>query len=479
MSIDRLVKKFRKLEQRAELLRSKSSTTQTKGLSKLALSLPVVELVPLISSSLVAPTWLSRYGDELDAAIERCNNREGEFVGVVIAAPPQHGKTWLTLHALVKLLLTVHDRSHAYVSFAQQTVDDMQDKCRLIMRGLGVEIVGTKTKWYVPSTNSTVYWTSICGQLTGRAINGLLVCDDPFKGTDDAYSVVERERRWNWLLSIATTRSHPGQTTLIMATRWHPDDLSGRAVARLGWPYVNIQAIDSKGNALAPSIHSLDFLQRVCKADAHLFSASYQGEPQELGAQLFGAPGRYVTISTHLASRTGYGIDLAYSTRSISDWSVMIRGRVVLGVLYIMHVERMQIDATRFLPVMVARQNEIRGPVRFYSGGGGELGVVSFLSRELRDLHALPASSDKVTRSTATRKAWNLRGVLVPESDSPYYGKWVETFVKEVCEFTGCGDLHDDQVDALAALFDELCGDVAIDWGASDDWQDQLQGFSV
>lgn len=60
-------------------------------------------------------------------------------------------------------------------------------------------------------------------------------------------------------------------------------------------------------------------------------------------------------------------------------------------------------------------------------------------------------SSDKYTRAQPVASAWNDGRVMVP-SDAP----WANSFVSEVLAFTGLGDPHDDQVDALAHAFNSL-----------------------
>ena len=53
-------------------------------------------------------------------------------------------------------------------------------------------------------------------------------------------------------------------------------------------------------------------------------------------------------------------------------------------------------------------------------------------------------------RATPTAELlWNPGKVFVPAN-----ADWTEEFLEEVTQFTGMGDLHDDNVDALAALGD-------------------------
>ncbi|MDD1770019.1 MAG: phage terminase large subunit [Methanomassiliicoccales archaeon] len=185
---------------------------------------------------------------------------------------------------------------------------------------------------------------------------------------------------------------------------------------------------------------------------------------------------------TRLPSEGGYGIaygaDLAYTASTKADWSVLLRGYIFDSDIYIVGMERKQVEATSFVLTMKAKLTERRGIVRWYIGGGGEKGTAQFISKHLCDannrtyLRALGATADKLVRATPVASTWNVptddegkpiegkRGhIFVPGEDSELYGEWVDVFLNEVLSFTGDPkkDDHDDIVDALAALHDELC----------------------
>jgi predicted phage terminase large subunit-like protein len=63
----------------------------------------------------------------------------------------------------------------------------------------------------------------------------------------------------------------------------------------------------------------------------------------------------------------------------------------------------------------------------------------------------MPAIQDKYGRAINVAAAWNANRISVP-MNSP----WSNAFVEEVLAFTGVGDVHDDQVDAMAAAYDQL-----------------------
>ena len=63
--------------------------------------------------------------------------------------------------------------------------------------------------------------------ITGRR-GDLGLIDDPVKGRSEADSETVRESTWQWYKSDFLTRLKPGAAQIIIQTRWHEDDLSGR-----------------------------------------------------------------------------------------------------------------------------------------------------------------------------------------------------------------------------------------------------------
>jgi phage terminase large subunit-like protein len=461
------VDKIAAMERRANRYLPPRTSLQSVGRSSINWSLPTVELAPCLDPRLKAPRHLSAYGKALDAAMVDADRESAKiYKALALAAPPQHGKTTVSECAIIKVLNTCHGLSHAYVTFSQDRTDAVERETRRIAGGVGIAITGTRTDWWVPATKSRIRWTSIGGSLTGDPVSGLLLVDDPFKDYDQARSHVERESAWNWLVQVAIRRLHPGAWLFEMATRWGDDDLTARMVARWGVRYLNIQGICEDendgtgrelGEALWPEERPLEFLEQQRRADPIPFEAQYQGRPRAEGDALFGPPHRFTNLPD---DRSGfveaYGSDLAYSQRNTADWSVLFRGRRYGEDIFVTHGIRKRVDATKFLEDLKEQQKICRAPIRFYHGGGGELGVTKLFQCEVPMLRGIQSSSDKVVKSTGLRKGWNLGRVYVPAEDSPYYGPWVPILVQETSVFTGVGDAYDDQIDGLSALYDEL-----------------------
>jgi predicted phage terminase large subunit-like protein len=421
----------------------------------------LVDYVPRVSKHLDKPLQLLPYAEALDGF-------SGKGLQLVIAAPPQHGKTVLTLHGLAKAMATApRDTRFAYVTYSQNRADEVARDFQRIALDAGLKPEGPFRQW-VAKTGTHVKFTSIGGALTGFPINshGALIIDDPFKDGAEARSALRRELVWNWCWEVGITRVHPGGSVFVMATRWHEDDLSGRLIRNWGWRYLNLQALCEDestdpmgrglGEALWPEKRPREFLEAQQTRNPWSFAALYQGRPRPRGGALFEDPQRFDELPVGRPFRVAYGADLAYSKRTQSDWSVLVRLIECDGLYYVTGVLRQQARAPEFISESRAFRHERRGPVRWYGSSIEVKGVAEFIQERVPELNAMIATGDKFQRAQPVAEAWNAGRVLVPSPESPYYGEWTELFLDELTSFSGVNDPHDDQVDALGSAFDEL-----------------------
>ena len=63
-------------------------------------------------------------------------------------------------------------------------------------------------------------------------------------------------------------------------------------------------------------------------------------------------------------------------------------------------------------------------------------------------IHEVAPMGDKFTRAQPVAAAWNDGRVRVP-----MHAPWLSDFLAEVASFTGVGDKHDDQIDALSQAY--------------------------
>lgn len=397
---------------------------------------------------------------------------------MVFAAPPQHGKTQITLHGLVWLILKHPTKRHAYITYSQDRARSVARMVRRILRSVGVKVEGTLDMMTFPglSESAQCKFTSIDGGITGEPVDGVAIIDDPYKNRKEADSPTRRKVVMESYQEAIETRVHPGASIFLLATRWHPQDLSGTCEAE-GWQVINLPAIAEDndangravGEALFPLMWPIEALEDKRKnVGEFAWAALYQGRPRPKGGKIF----RGVTHYTELPTRYqgAFGIDLAYSAKTVSDWSICLelwREDRPNGepLFYIVRVDRAQVEAADFADTLQKRHNQRPSFTMLWRASGVEKGAASFMIKD-RDLpvEVQNPPGDKLVSATAVSAAWNQGRVLVPDlcpqgQQDDGEEDWLSPFLQTVADFTGTGKEHDDDVDALGnahAALDEV-----------------------
>lgn len=385
---------------------------------------------------------------QIAAHVEAVAN--GDELRLVIAMPPRHGKTETLLRAFAWLLSRDPSSTMAYATYGADLARSKSRSARRYARDAGVQLASDSasvTEWRT-SAGGGLLATGAGGPLTGQGINRLLVIDDPIKNRQEAESALIRDRTWDWFTDVAFTRLEPGASAIVVATRWHPDDLSGRLIAD-GWEPLVLPAINDAGEALWPTHYPLERLKDIRRqVGEYTWASLYQGAPRPRGGAVFRDAWYYDSLPD-APFREAIGIDFAYTAKSHADYSVAIRGRLIRDALYLTDLYRGQVE----MPELAARLRAWT-PTRMLARiGGTEKGIVDFLRRDysLR-IDTIPASTDKHAFAQPAAASWNAGRVLLPRS-----APWVPALLDEVLSFTGVNDTHDDQVDALGALHHALC----------------------
>lgn len=422
-------------DQRAEVI-ARLSDEEVNELSRQTEGL--LDFIPRVSPELSAPNHLAPLVRVIESTLESSRK-------VVVATPPQHGKTETCLHGLVWLLQREPTRRHAYVTYETDRAQKLSAKAQEIANRADLVWSGTRKSWKIADGGS-VFATGLDSGLTGEAVDGVMVVDDPVKDVVEANSATYRQRAEDWFNAVALTRMHPGASVIVIQTRWHPDDLAGRLIAR-GWEHVTLPAISHEGKALWPEERPLAWLKSQREAiGEYAWAALYEQAPRPRGANVFGDVHLYDPGLPMPGRKVALGADAAYSERTYADFSVALAMASWGGKFYVLDVDRSQVKAPAFrerIDAMKARHSITRS--RWYtstteSGLALMLGVTPIIAR-----------ADKFVRAQKYAAAWNAGKVLCPAG-----APWLNDFVAEHVAFTGVDDLHDDQVDAGAAAYDEL-----------------------
>lgn len=156
---------------------------------------------------------------------------------LMISFPPRHGKSEIASINFPAWLLGHHpDWEIISSSYAVSLPIKFSRKIQTIMRSEAYQQLFPGVK-LDPRSQAAEEWSTtkgggyvaagVGGGITGKGAH-VLIIDDPVKDAEEADSDTMREKNWDWWGSTAKTRLAPGGGVLVIQTRWHDDDLSGR-----------------------------------------------------------------------------------------------------------------------------------------------------------------------------------------------------------------------------------------------------------
>ena len=169
------------------------------------------------------PDHLAQLAKLLDRSLERS-------IRALVSIPPQHGKSQLLLHHLVRLTVLKPQRQSAYITYGAEFSRDQAQLAAIIERRADPrpELERQTGGSWVTAGGGGVVWTGVMGPLTGRRVDGILIIDDPYKGRMDAESPAYQRKLIDWFQGVALPRLNPGASVLIVHARWHDNDLIGQ-----------------------------------------------------------------------------------------------------------------------------------------------------------------------------------------------------------------------------------------------------------
>lgn len=221
-------------------------------------------------------------------AVER-----GEIKRLMITMPPRHGKSELASRRFPAWYLGRNaDKQIIAASYNSDLANDFGREVRNIVHspefmalfetGLAQDSKAAN-RWHTDKGGMYVA-AGVGTAITGRGADILLI-DDPFKDRQEADSEITRQRVWDWYTSTAYTRLMPGGAVVVINTRWHDDDLSGRLLEEQEksgdkWELLSLPAIDPEGRPLWAEWYPLERLEQIkAVLPARDWNALYQQNP--------------------------------------------------------------------------------------------------------------------------------------------------------------------------------------------------------
>jgi predicted phage terminase large subunit-like protein len=295
-----------------------------------------------------------------------------------------------------------------------------------------------------------------------RAKLGLI--DDPVRSREDADSEAMRERVWDWYVNDFRTRLVPGARKILIQTRWHEDDLAGRALQNEDWDVISLPALAEPRDALgrkegAPLWTDGDYgygaqlLDIRGSVPPRTWSALYQQRPAPETGDFFKKEW-FVFYDTPppLETLHVYGASDYAVTAQGGDYTVHgVGGMDANGDLFLLDLWRRQTAADQWVEAfcdLVLKWKplgwaEEKGQIR--------AGVGPFLERRMLERGAFVARESFATRGDKAVRAQSIRGrAALRPIRLPRKAPWLADFLSELMSFPA--GVHDDQADMLGLL---------------------------
>ena len=398
-----------------------------------------------------------------------------------ICMPPRHGKSDVASRRYGAWHL-IRNPDHEFIltSYNYSLASDMSYELRRVMRRVGpmygINLQadrGALDSWRVAGHKGAVHAAGLGGTITGRGADVLLV-DDYFKNREEAESDTQRQRKWESFESDLLTRLSPVHAVVIVANRWHEDDIVGRILRKNDpdhedydedfppFEYTRFPAQDENGRWL--------FQERFGEAwyktmrafmGTYAWNAQAQQDPQPRTGNLLQANNvQWITaedLPNDLTWRRGWDVASTEKERIKDDPDYTVGTLAAYDFkqrrLYVRHVVRGQWTAPKrdriIRQTAIVDGANVQVRVEAVAGYKDTYEHVRDQLRGAAVVRKVVPSTDKVARASVLEPVFESGDVYVVK------GPWNRPWQAELMSFPS--SKHKDQVDSLVvAVHDDI-----------------------
>ena len=228
---------------------------------------------------------------------------------LVINEPPRHGKSrtagnfveWvLGINPKLKIMLgsyneTLSTRFSKSVRNTIQEIKTSQDKVVYSDVFPNSKIKygdAAMNLWSLEGMDTSYLATSPTGTATGFGADIILI-DDLIKSALEANNANVLDGHWEWFTNTMLSRLETGGKIIIIMTRWHSNDLAGKALTELpkiGYKvkHISMKALQTNGRMLCEEVLSkLEYDRKTKAMGPDIAAANYQQEPIDIRGKLY------------------------------------------------------------------------------------------------------------------------------------------------------------------------------------------------
>lgn len=310
---------------------------------------------------------------------------------LIVNEPPRHGKSrtagkfveWVLGNDKSQKIMTGsynETLSTVFSKSVRNTIQELKaDDDKLVFSDIFPDVSikdgdAAMNLWSLDGSYMNYLATSPTGTATGFGAN-ILIVDDLIKSSLEANNERVLEGHWEWFTNTMLSRLESGGKIIIIMTRWHSNDLAGKALTYMAdmdfkVRHVSMKAMQDDGTMLCDSVLSKrEYLRKRKALGEDIASANYQQEPIDIkgrlytsiktyeyipknneGKPLFSKIGAYCdtadegadylcTIIYGVYNRECYIIDVVYTKASMEVTEVLVAEACAKHEVNLIHIE--------------------------------------------------------------------------------------------------------------------------------------------
>ena len=320
---------------------------------------------------------------------------------------------------------------------------------------------GAMNLWSLEKGYNNYLATSPGGTATGFGAD-VIIIDDLIKSALEANNANILEGHWEWFTNTMLSRLEEGGKLIIIMTRWHSEDLAGKALSKLpesGYSvkHVSMKTYDEETDSvLCEEVLSKESYFRKVKAmGADIASANYQQEPIDIKGRLYSGFKTYVDKPTF--KRISAYTDTADTGKDYL--ASYIYGETMDKEAYILDVvfTKEPMEVTEPLLARKLIENEVN--LCWIESNNGGRGFARNVERLMRDngsnyttVKWFYQSKNKQAR-ILTNATWLMEHVYFPDG---WRNRWPELYQNLMAYQKEGKNAHDDAQDALTGIAEKI-----------------------
>lgn len=321
---------------------------------------------------------------------------------------------------------------------------------------------GAMNLWSLEKGYNNYLATSPGGTATGFGAD-VIIIDDLIKSALEANNANILEGHWEWFTNTMLSRLEEGGKIIIIMTRWHSQDLAGKALVELpksGYKvkHISMKTYDEETDSmLCEEVLSKESYFRKVKAmGADIASANYQQEPIDIKGRLYSGFKTYVDKPTF--KRISAYTDTADTGKDYL--ASYIYGETMDKEAYILDVvfTKEPMEVTEPLLARKLTENEVN--LCWIESNNGGRGFARNVERLMKEKYGTNHTAVKWFHQSKNKQAriltnatWLMEHVYFPDG---WRNRWPELYQSLMTYQREGKNAHDDAQDALTGIAEKI-----------------------